>query len=80
MPRRKVSTMQDLMISRDAEVMGGTPVFAGTRVPVQALLDYLRADEALTEFAEDFPRVGGQGARELLRRIGELIAAGELQV
>ena len=79
MTRRKVSTVPDLMISRDPEVMGGTPVFAGTRVPVQALLDYLLADEALKEFAEDFPRVGVQGARELLRRIGELIEAGELQ-
>jgi uncharacterized protein (DUF433 family) len=80
MTRRKVSTVQDLIISRDPEVMGGTPVFAGTRVPVQALFDHLADEKALREFAQGFPRVGVQGARELLRRIGELIEAGELQV
>ncbi len=80
MTRRKVSAAEDSVISRDPEVMGGTPVFAGTRVPVQALFDHLVEDEALIEFAEGFPRVGVEGARELLRRISELIESGELQV
>ena len=80
MSRRKTSTVQDYIVSRDPEVMGGTPVFAGTRVPVQALFDHLVAEEALSEFAEGFPGVGVEGARELLRRIAELIESGGLQV
>ena len=80
MSRRKVSATQDSVISRDPEVMGGTPVFAGTRVPVQALFDDLIGGELLAEFAEGYPRVGAEGARELLRRIAELIESGELSV
>jgi uncharacterized protein (DUF433 family) len=80
MSRRKASVVQDCIISRDPETMGGTPVFAGTRVPVQALFDDLMGGETLAEFAEGYPRVGVEGARELLRRIAELIEAGELSV
>ena len=43
------------VISRDPEVMGGTPVFSGTRVPVQTLLDYLEAGESIDDFLEGFP-------------------------
>jgi uncharacterized protein (DUF433 family) len=80
MSRRKASLAQDYIISRDPETMGGTPVFAGTRVPIQALFDHLVAEEALSEFADGFPRVGVEGARELLRRIAKLIESGELSV
>jgi uncharacterized protein (DUF433 family) len=45
------------VISRDPEVMGGTPVFSGTRVPVQTLLDYLEAGESIDDFLEGFPSV-----------------------
>jgi len=44
-------------ISRDANVMGGTPVFAGTRVPVQTFLDYLEAGDSIDEFLVGFPSV-----------------------
>ena len=44
-------------VQSNPEVMGGTPVFAGTRVPFQTLLDYLEAGEPLSEFLEDFPTV-----------------------
>jgi uncharacterized protein (DUF433 family) len=44
-----------ISVSRD--VLGGTPVFAGTRVPVQTLLDYLEAGESIDEFLEGFPSV-----------------------
>ncbi|MDT7808279.1 MAG: hypothetical protein QOJ70_2092 [Acidobacteriota bacterium] len=80
MSRRKASVVQNCIISRDPEVMGATPVFAGTRVPVQALFDHLVAEEALSEFAEGFPGVGVEGARELLQRIAELIESGDLSV
>ena len=45
------------IVSRDPEVMGGELVFAGTRVPVQALVDYLKAGNALEVFLDDFPTV-----------------------
>jgi uncharacterized protein (DUF433 family) len=45
------------VISRDPDVLGGTPVFRGTRVPVQTLLDYLEGGQTLDEFLDDFPTV-----------------------
>jgi uncharacterized protein (DUF433 family) len=45
------------VVSRDPEVMSGTPVFAGTRVPVQTLLDYLEGGDTIDEFLEGFPSV-----------------------
>jgi uncharacterized protein (DUF433 family) len=45
------------MINRSPEVMGGTPVFTGTRVPVQTLLDYLKAGESIDDFLDGFPTV-----------------------
>ena len=80
MSQRKSYAEQDEIISRDPEVMGGTPVFVGTRVPIQALFDDLIGGESLAEFAEGYPRVGVEGAQELLRRIAELVESGELRV
>ena len=48
---------QQATISRSHDVMGGTPVFAGTRVPVQTVLDYLEAGESIDDFLEGFPTV-----------------------
>jgi uncharacterized protein (DUF433 family) len=45
------------IVSRDPDVMGGTPVFRGTRVPVQTLLDYLEGGETIDDFLEGFPSV-----------------------
>ncbi|MGP0593165.1 DUF433 domain-containing protein [Nitrospira sp. T9] len=49
--------MTQSLISCSPDVMGGTPVFAGTRVPVQTLLDYLEAGETIKNFLEGFPTV-----------------------
>lgn len=49
--------MTQSLISCSPDVMGGTPVFAGTRVPVQTLLDYLEAGETINNFLEGFPTV-----------------------
>jgi uncharacterized protein (DUF433 family) len=49
--------MEKPVISCDSDVMGGTPVFVGTRVPVQTLLDYLEAGESIDDFLEGFPSV-----------------------
>ena len=49
--------MKQSVVSRNIEVMGGAPVFRGTRVPVQTLLDYLEAGDSIDEFLEGFPSV-----------------------
>lgn len=45
------------IITKSPEIMGGIPVFAGTRVPVQTLLDYLKAGESIDDFLDGFPTV-----------------------
>jgi uncharacterized protein (DUF433 family) len=49
--------MKQSIVCRDPEIMGGAPVFCGTRVPVQNLLDYLEAGDSIDEFLEGFPSV-----------------------
>ena len=49
--------MKPPVVCRNPEVMGGTPVFCGTRVPVQTLLDYLEAGDTIGEFLVGFPSV-----------------------
>jgi uncharacterized protein (DUF433 family) len=49
--------MSQPVICRDPEVMGGTPVFCGTRVPVQTLIEYLEAGDSIDQFLEGFPAV-----------------------
>jgi uncharacterized protein (DUF433 family) len=49
--------MKQPVVSRSLDVMGGTAVFHGTRVPVQTLLDYLEARETIDEFLRGFPSV-----------------------
>lgn len=50
------------VITSDPEIMSGTPVFVGSRVPFQTLLDYLKAGQPLSEFLEDFPTVSRESA------------------
>jgi uncharacterized protein (DUF433 family) len=54
------------VITSNPAVLGGTPVFAGTRVPVQTLIDYLEAGDSLDDFVRDFPTVTRQQAHEVL--------------
>lgn len=58
--------LQTLPITVDPEVVSGTPVFKGTRVPVEALLDNLAAGVSLDEFLENFPTVTREQARAVL--------------
>ena len=53
-------------ISIDPEVMSGAPVFAGTRVPIQNLFDYIEGGEDLPEFLDDFPSVSKEAALAVL--------------
>lgn len=49
--------MKKPIVTSSKEVMGGTPVFAGTRVPIQTLIDYLTGGETIDDFLEGFPTV-----------------------
>lgn len=48
---------QRSVVHSDPNILGGTPVFVGTRVPVQALIDYIEGGHSLNEFLDDFPTV-----------------------
>ena len=69
-----MSTSQ-LPIHSDPEIMGGTPVFVGTRVPVQTLLDYLEAGDPLDEFLGDFPSVSREQVVAVLELAKEMLLA-----
>ena len=49
--------MANQLITSSPDIMGGTPVFAGTRVPVQTLIDYIKGGESIDDFLEGFPTV-----------------------
>ena len=61
------------VISRSPDIMSGAAVFAGTRVPVQTIIDYLAGGHPLDEFLDDFPTVGREQALELLERVKGLL-------
>jgi uncharacterized protein (DUF433 family) len=63
--------MKTSVIVSDPEIMGGTPVFRGTRVPVQTLLDYLEADDSITEFLKGFPTVNRKQVVAALEQMKE---------
>ncbi len=63
------------IVHSDPEVVSGTPVFAGTRVPVQALLDYLEGGETIEEFLDDFPSVSREQAVAFLEEAGRALLA-----
>jgi uncharacterized protein (DUF433 family) len=63
------------VIQSDPEIMGGTPVFVGTRVPFQTLLDYLEAGQPLAEFLDDFPTVSRDQAVAALEQAKEALLA-----
>ncbi len=62
-------------ILRDPEILGGTPVFVGTRVPVQALPDYLKAGRPLAEFLDDFPTVSRSQTIAVLEQAKEVLTS-----
>jgi uncharacterized protein (DUF433 family) len=61
------------LITIDSDVLGGQPVFTGTRVPVASLFDHLEAGVPLDEFLDDFPTVSKQQAVDLLETAQKLI-------
>jgi uncharacterized protein (DUF433 family) len=63
------------VITKDPDILGGTPVFRGTRVPFQALLDYLEGGQTLYEFLEDFPSVTRDVAVRALEHARSLVVS-----
>lgn len=63
------------VIHSDPEILGGTPVFVGTRVPLQNLIDYLAGGETLDEFLRQFPSVGREQAQAALALAREALEA-----
>ena len=61
------------LISKSDDVLSGMPVFYGTRVPVQNLIDYLTTGETIDEFLDDFPTVSREQVIRLLNRAGKLV-------
>jgi uncharacterized protein (DUF433 family) len=61
------------VIHSDPDILGGTPVFAGTRVPVKILLDYLEAGDRLDEFLDHFPSVTREQAIATLELAKEML-------
>ena len=66
------------IINVDAEIMGGTPVFAGTRVPIQTLFDYIETGETIEEFLDGFPSVSRQQVSGLLELTKRMLSASTL--
>ena len=65
------------VVHSDPEIMGGTPVFVGTRVPVQTLIDYLEGGYSLGEFIENFPSVRREQLAAFLEQATQALLARE---
>jgi uncharacterized protein (DUF433 family) len=63
------------IISRNKDLLGGVPVFHGTRVPVKTLWDYLKKGDSLEDFLEDFPSVKREQAVALIERAQKRISS-----
>ena len=63
------------VVHSDPEILGGKPVFVGTRVPFQSLLDYVEGGHTLDEFLDDFPSVSREAAIAALEQAKELLVA-----
>jgi len=66
-------TEHNEVVTRHQDILGGTPVFRGTRVPFQALLDYIEGGQTLDEFIEDFPTVTREAAVRALEQAKTLV-------
>jgi uncharacterized protein (DUF433 family) len=69
-----IEAMSSKVVHIDPEILGGTPVFKGTRVPIETFFDYIQGGEPLSEFLEDFPTVTSVQVVELLEEVkGEVL-------
>ncbi len=65
----------DELLTRNPRVLGGAAVFRGTRVPLQALLDYLSGGESIEEFLIDYPGVSRESAVNVIQALGATLGA-----
>src|SRR5439155_23929626 len=72
---RPAMTSSDDVIVKNPQIMGGAPVFRGTRVPLQALFDYLEGGETLEEFLDGYPSVSREMAIRALEEAKQLLSA-----
>ncbi|OGX28057.1 MAG: hypothetical protein A2787_07290 [Omnitrophica WOR_2 bacterium RIFCSPHIGHO2_01_FULL_48_9] len=63
--------IKPIIIQRSKDILGGTPVFYGTRVPVSTLIDYLEAGDRLNDFLKDYPMVSRKQALSVLELLKE---------
>lgn len=63
------------IIHSDPDILGGTPVFVGTRVPIKTMLDYLAAGDSLDEFLDHFPSVSREQALAALELAKDMLSA-----
>ncbi len=64
---------REQIITRDKDILGGTPVFTGTRVPVDTLIAHIKAGDSLEKFLDDFPSVSRDQAIAFLELAQELV-------
>ena len=67
--------MGESVVKVDPEIMSGAPCFAGTRVPIQNLMDYLEGGDSIDEFLEDFPTVSRQQVISFLEEAKQSVLA-----
>ena len=72
MSHATIEPMSSNVVHIDPEILGGTPVFKGTRVPVETFFDYIQGGEPMSEFLEDFPTVTPEQVLELLEEVPDL--------
>ena len=69
--------MMDILIDRNPDILGGTPVFYGTRVPIRLLMEYIEAGERIDDFLDAFPTVTQNQVIRLLHIATEKLVADE---
>jgi uncharacterized protein (DUF433 family) len=67
------------LITINNEILGGTPVFSGSRVPIETLFDHLESGISLDEFLEDFPTVKRQQAVDILEAANKIMTSDKLE-
>ena len=76
MPENRPVTLPDgSVVHSDSEILGGTPVFVGTRVPVQTLVDYLEGGYSVDEFLDNFPSVRREQVTRFLEQATQALLA-----
>ena len=71
----RVPVSSQSVVASDPDILGGTPCFRGTRVPVDSLIDYLEAGDSLDEFLDNFPSVSREAAITALEEAKTLLTS-----